>query len=42
MNIKEFQKKAVELVDRIDSKHKGMHDNDTTLAHLIEEFGERR
>ena len=31
---------AVKLVDAIDSKQKGKHDIDTTLVHLVEEFGE--
>ncbi len=40
MELKEFQKRAVKIVDDIDSKQKGKHDIDTTLAHLVEEFGE--
>ena len=40
MNLEEFQKEAVQLVNNIDKKFKGVHDIDTTLAHLMEEFGE--
>ena len=40
MNLTEFQKEAVKIVDDIDTKYKGTHDNDTTIVHLIEELGE--
>ncbi len=40
MELKEFQERAVKIVDEIDAKQKGKHDVDTTLAHLVEEFGE--
>jgi len=38
--ITEFQKKAVKVINEIDSKYKRVHDNDTTLTHLIKEFEE--
>jgi len=40
MDLHEFQKKSVELLKEIDSKHKGEHDTDTTIVHLLEELGE--
>ena len=40
MNLTEFQKEAVKIVDDIDAKYKGIHDNDTTIVHLMEELGE--
>jgi len=36
----EIQIKSNEIVDRIDKKMKGVHDNDTTMIHLMEEIGE--
>lgn len=36
----EMQKKSVEIIDIIDKKMKGVHDNDTTTIHLMEELGE--
>ena len=40
MNITEFQKKATQLVDKIDSIKDVKHDVETTLIHLYEELGE--
>ena len=40
MEIKEFQDKCVIIVNEIDEKLKANHDNETTILHLIEEFGE--
>lgn len=36
----ELQKKSSEIIDIIDRKMKGIHDNDTTMIHLMEELGE--
>ena len=35
-----FQKKANELVEKIDGKYMGSHDDDTVILHLAEELGE--
>ena len=40
MNINEFQKTCVEAVNDVDKKLRINHDNQTTIMHLIEEFGE--
>ena len=40
MDLKEFQTKTKELVEKIDAKTKGSHDVDTTVVHLLEELGE--
>ena len=36
----EIQIKSNEIIDKIDEKMKGIHDNDTTIIHLMEELGE--
>lgn len=36
----EMQKKSSEIIDTIDRKMTGVHDNDTTIIHLMEELGE--
>ena len=40
MELKEFQRDAVELIKKIDDKHRGKHDSDTTIIHIVEEIGE--
>lgn len=40
MEIKEFQEKAVRIVNKIDSITGINHDKETTFMHLVEEFGE--
>ena len=36
----ENQEKINEIIDTIDKKMSGKHDSDTTMIHLMEEFGE--
>jgi NTP pyrophosphatase (non-canonical NTP hydrolase) len=40
MHINELQKITKNLTAKIDEQYSGQHDADTTLAHLLEEFGE--
>jgi len=40
MEVKEFQEKAVKIVNKIDSINGVNHDKETTFMHLVEEFGE--
>jgi len=40
MKIKEFQEKAIKVVNNIDSITGINHDKETTFMHLVEEFGE--
>lgn len=40
MDIKEYQQRINELIDRIDEKNARVHDSDTTIIHLVEELGE--
>jgi len=40
MDLKDFQKQSGELIEKIDAKHSGIHDADTTIIHILEELGE--
>lgn len=40
MEIKELQKQAEEIVNKIDNKLEFTHDNKNTILHLTEELGE--
>ena len=40
MEIKELQKKAEEIINKIDNKLEFTHDNKNLILHLTEEFGE--
>ena len=40
MNLDELQRRATEIVEEFDRLRGGKHDSDTTVIHLIEEFGE--
>ena len=40
MEVKEFQKICVEIVNDVDKKLGVNHDNNTTMIHLTEELGE--
>lgn len=40
MELNKLQQQLKELIKKIDDKHKGMHDIETTFIHLIEEIGE--
>lgn len=40
MDIKEFQKECVDIVNKVDAKLKINHNSEVTVMHLIEEFGE--
>ena len=40
MDLKEFQKQSNELIEKIDAKHAGKHDTDTTIVHILEEMSE--
>jgi NTP pyrophosphatase (non-canonical NTP hydrolase) len=40
MKISEMQKKAVDIIRRLDDKNKGDHSTEAIFAHLIEEVGE--
>ncbi len=40
MDLKEFQRRAVEIIDKIDNKIDFSHDINSAFIHLVEEFGE--
>lgn len=40
MNMTEFQEMSVNLVQKIDAKRDVEHGVDTTMIHIVEEFGE--
>lgn len=40
MNLDELQNTSKELIKEFDAAYKAKHDSDTTIIHLVEEFGE--